>query len=177
MKRTLYLCLTAGSLSLLLVGMAGAQSLGEIARRQRQVKRPSAAKVYTNDDMPSLAAPKPEAAATGQKTESKEAPTEAKPTPEDKAKQGAALQAKADGLKNQIALLEREYTVAEREYKLRTAVYYADAGNSLRDPKKWAEQDRQYQAEMATKKKAIDDARQKLADLQEQARKAGLSVQ
>jgi len=177
MKRTLYLCLIAGSLWLLLAGLAGAQSLGDFARQQRQTKRPSTAKVYTNDDIPSLAAPKPEAAATGQPSAGKDAKTEAKPPAEDKAKAAAALQAKADALNKQIALLEREYTVAEREYKLRTAVYYADAGNSLRDPKKWAEQDRQYQAEMATKKKAIDDARQKLADLQEQARKEGLRVQ
>ena len=178
MKRIFYFC--AATLSLLIVTFAGAQSLGDLARQQRQAKRPSAAKVVTNDDIPPVELPSAEPAAAAEKSgpaDDKEGKTAAKPAAEDKSKAAAGFQGKADALKNAIAQLEREYTVSEREYKLRAAVYYADAGNSLRDPKKWAEQERQYQAEMADKRKAIDDAKQKLADLQDQARKADVKIQ
>ncbi len=67
--------------------------------------------------------------------------------------------------------------VAQREYKLKVAVYYADVGNNLRDPKKWAEDDRKQRAEIDAKQKALSDAKQKLADLQEQARKAGVRIE
>lgn len=175
-------CLCAVVFSLLVVSVAGAQSLGEVARQQRQAKRPSAAKVYTNDEIPMVAAPEPAAVADSadkkvEESDKKEATGEASPAAEDKGKGAAALQAKAEAMKKEIAQLEREYTVSEREYKLRAATYYADAGNSLRDPKKWAEQDRQYQAEMADKRKAIDAAKEKLAELQEQARKENVKMQ
>jgi hypothetical protein len=179
MKRFFFFC--AMTLSLLVVSFAGAQSLGDVARQQNKAKRPSAAKVYTNDDIQSTATPRAEPAAAAaensDKSDTKGAKAEAKPAPEDKAKVAAAFQAKGDGLKKEIAQLEREFTISEREYKLRSAVYYADAGNSLRDPKKWAEQDRQYQAEMAEKRKGIDSAKEKLAQLQEEARKADVSIQ
>ncbi len=179
MKRIFYFCVASSFL--LIVTLAGAQSLGDVARQQRQAKRPSTAKVYTNDDIPMVAqpSPAPPAATAPDKSDkdAKDQKAEDKPATDTKAKAAAAMQAQADGLKKEIAQLEREYSVSEREYKLRAATYYADAGNSLRDPKKWAESDRQYQAEMADKRKGIDAAKQKLADLQEQARKADIKIQ
>lgn len=62
----------------------------------------------------------------------------------------------------------------QREYRLRAAAYYADAGNSLRDPKQWAEEDRKYQDDLKTKQDTLADAKQKLSDLQDQGRKAGM---
>ena len=44
----------------------------------------------------------------------------------------------------------------------------------LRDQAKFAEDSRKEQDEMNAKKQALDTAQQKLADLQEQARKAGM---
>ena len=44
----------------------------------------------------------------------------------------------------------------------------------LRDQTKFAEDSRKEQAEIDGKKQALDAAQQKLADLQEQARKTGL---
>lgn len=175
MKRIFYVCTAV--LSLLMVTFAGAQSLGDVARQQRQSKRPSAAKVITNDEIPMVETPSPAPAAAAEQGDKKDAKAEAKPAPEDKAKASAGMQAQVDSLKKEIAQLEREYTVSEREYKLRAAAYYADAGNSLRDPKKWADQERQYQGEMGEKRKAIDAAKAKLADLQEQARKADIKIQ
>ncbi len=54
------------------------------------------------------------------------------------------------------------------------AAYYGDAGTMLRDQAKFAEDTRKEQDEINTKKQALDAAQQKLEDLQEQARKAGL---
>ncbi len=76
--------------------------------------------------------------------------------------------------KKEIANLQRELDVAQREARLRSAAYYADAGVMLRDQAKFAEDSRKEQDEINTKKQALDAAQQKLADLQELARKSGL---
>jgi hypothetical protein len=179
MKRTLYVFVMASSLLLMIVSCAVAQeSLGEIARKQREWKKPASARVYTNDDFaavtPAQPAP-PAAAAAEEKAEKTEAATA--PSSEDKAKKAAEVKAKIDDQKKAIAQLERELDVAQREYRLKVAVYYADVGNNLRDSKKWAEDDRRQRAEIESKQKAISDAKQKLADMQEQARKAGIRAE
>jgi hypothetical protein len=74
----------------------------------------------------------------------------------------------------QISLLGRELDVLQREYKLRAAEMYADAGNRLRNSADWDKQDAQYKQQIADKQQALDDAKQTLDDLQEQARKAGV---
>ncbi len=76
--------------------------------------------------------------------------------------------------KDKVDLLTRELDVMQREYKLRAAAFYADAGNRLRDQGIWDKQDAQYKQQIALKQKALDDARQQLEDLKEQARKAGV---
>lgn len=76
--------------------------------------------------------------------------------------------------KKEISQLERELNVAQREAGLHNAVYYADAGTMLRDSAKFADDSRKLQGEIDTKTQALADAKQKLADLQEQARKAGI---
>ena len=173
MKRTLYVFVTALSLLFMVVSCAVAQdSLGEIARKQRESKKPASAKVYTNDDFAAVTpAPQPAPAAAQEKSEKADAA--AASSSEDKAKKAADLKAKIDEQKKAITQLERELDVAQREYRLKVAVYYADAGNSLRDSKKWAEDDRKQRAEIEGKQKTINEAKQKLADMQEQARKSG----
>jgi hypothetical protein len=176
MKRTLSVLAAALVVAFAVVICAGAQeSLGDVARQQRQSKRPSSAKVITNDDIPMVPAPAPQAEAKGEKSDKAEAA--APPSAEDKAKLAASFKAKAEQQKKNIAQLERELDVAQREYRLKVAVYYADAGNNLRDPKKWAEEDRKQRAELDDKQKALADAKQKLADIQEQTRKAGVRAE
>ncbi len=179
MKWTLSLSAMAFGLAVTIVTSAGAQqSLGDLARQQRQSKRPSSAKVITNDDIAMVPPPAPAAAAEekgGKKSDKDEAA--AAPSADDKAKLAASFKAKIDEQKKNITQLERELDVAQREYRLKVAVYYADVGNSLRDPKKWAEEDRKQRAETDDKQKALADAKQKLADIQEQARKAGARVE
>jgi hypothetical protein len=100
----------------------------------------------------------------------------AKNTPEDQAEKDAAAKQWADKLsaeKDSIDLLARELDVLQREYQLRAAAFYADAGNRLRNQAAWDQEDAKYKQQIADKQKELDDAKQKLDDLQEDARKAG----
>ncbi|HKI25434.1 MAG TPA: hypothetical protein VKA07_03870 [Candidatus Sulfotelmatobacter sp.] len=76
--------------------------------------------------------------------------------------------------KDQIDLLNRELSVLQKEYQLRAAAMYADVGNRFRNSTDWDKQDAQYKQQIADKQKQVDDANQKLTDLQEDARKAGV---
>ncbi|HET7891853.1 MAG TPA: hypothetical protein VFL34_10020 [Candidatus Sulfotelmatobacter sp.] len=99
-----------------------------------------------------------------------------KPLPDEAARQTAAKQweDKIAAQKAQIDLLGREFDVLQREYQIRAAAMYADAGNRMRNQADWDKQDAQYKQQIADKQKAVDDAKQKLDDLQEEARKAGM---
>jgi hypothetical protein len=184
MKRTLYA--SALALSLLITGVAVAQQnqepdLGAVARKSRAQKKGTAKKTYTNEDFAPVPQAEPAPAATDAKAGDKAADatadkSKAAPATDDKANKAAELQQKVDSLKKEIATLQREYDLADRENRLQVASYYADAGNSLRDPKKFADEQRAKQSELADKKKSIDDAKAKLADTVEQARKSDIKV-
>jgi hypothetical protein len=163
----------------LLALSASGQSLGDIARQNRANKKPSsgAKVVIDNDTIPSAQPAEPAkdkeksegAEADAKKEDGKGKGDQAK----DAARSSDDWKAKVEGQKKEIAQLQRELDVSEREAKLRAAAYYADAGTQLRDPAKFKLESENQQAEMDTKRKAIEAAKQKLADLQEQARKAG----
>lgn len=99
-----------------------------------------------------------------------------KTVPDEAARQVAAKQweDKIAAQKAQIELLGRELDVLQREYQIRAAAMYADAGNRMRNQADWDKQDTQYKQQIADKQKAVDDAKQKLDDMQEEARKAGM---
>jgi hypothetical protein len=80
---------------------------------------------------------------------------------------------KVQAQKDQIDLTARELDVLQREYQIRAAAMYADAGNRMRNEADWDKQDAQYKQQISDKQKALDDAKQKLEDIQEEARKAG----
>ena len=71
-------------------------------------------------------------------------------------------------------MLTREVDVTQREYRLRAAAFYADAGNRLRNQGAWDKEDAQYKQDLAKKQKALDDAKKAVDDLKEKARKAGM---
>lgn len=103
--------------------------------------------------------------------------TKAAATEDDQAKRQAALkewQQKLTAQKDQIDLVDRELDVLKREYQIRAAAFYADAGDRLRNSAAWDKQDTQYKQQIADKQKALDDAKQKLEAMQEDARKAGI---
>jgi hypothetical protein len=180
---------------------ASGSSLGDYARQVR--KDPGATKttpkVFDNDNLPkedklSVVGQSPAgnnsadgkaaetdgtAAAPGTaKTGADEKASSNPKTPEeDQAAKLAAAKQWADKIasqKDQIDLLGRELDVLQREYQIRAAAMYADAGNRLRNSADWDKQDAQYKQQIADKQKALDDAKQKLDDQQEDARKAGV---
>ena len=83
-------------------------------------------------------------------------------------------QKKLDEQKKQIDLLSRELDVLQREYRLRAAAMYADAGNRMRNAGQWDKEDADYKEKIAAKQQSVDDAKQKLEDMKEEARKAGV---
>lgn len=98
-------------------------------------------------------------------------------TADDEATKQVAIKQWGDKItaqKEQIDLLGRELDVLQREYQIRAAAMYADAGNRMRNAADWDKQDAQYKQQIADKQKTLDEAKQKLDDLQESARKAGV---
>lgn len=95
-------------------------------------------------------------------------------SPEDRDKAYEEWQKKIGEQKKQVQLLERELDVLQREYKMRAAAVYADVGYRLRNSAEWDKQDKDYKTQIDAKQKELDAAKQTLADLQNQARKAGV---
>lgn len=181
--------------------MAGAQSstpsLGDYARSVRKTKAPggNSVKVYDNDNLPSAAnlsvvgnqpsqgsdtASKSDGqgaqSAGDQKGQEKKPTGEIKPgqTAQEREQAYAVWKEKVDAQKKNVDLVARELDVLEREYRLRNAQYYSDAGVRLRNQAQWDQDDAKYKQDIADKQKALESARSKLADLEEQARKAGV---
>jgi hypothetical protein len=180
---------------------APGSSLGDYARQVRKDSgQPKAKpKVFDNDNLPredklsivGTQPPAPPEKAAG------EAPAEAKPaqataataatapagaaaaapSEEEEARRQALnkqWQERLAAQRDQIDLLQRELDVLQREYQIRAAAFYADAGNRIRNSAAWDKQDGDYKQQIAAKQKALDEAKQKLEDLQEEARRAGV---
>jgi hypothetical protein len=166
-------------------------SLGDYARKVR--KDPAAKakpKVFDNDNLPT----DDKLSVVGQKTTEVDAADDnanpkdnakdktgdkdaAKPADDEQAKKQALIkewEGKLSAQKEAIDLAGRELDVLQREYQLRAAAMYADVGNRLRNETSWDKEDAEYKQKIADKQKAVDDGKQKLSDLQEQARKAGV---
>jgi hypothetical protein len=193
MKRITYVGFVFAVSTVLLASPAGAQSsspaqdqaLGDYARKIRKdpgTPKPRP-KVFDNDNLPKddklsvVGAVVPaEAANAAPPVDDKDADA-AKPADDDQAKKQAAWKAWQDKLtsqKDQIDLASRELDVLQREYQIRAAAMYADAGNRMRNSTAWDKEDADYKQKIADKQKAVDDAKQKLTDMQEDARKSGV---
>jgi hypothetical protein len=181
----------------------GQQSLGDVARANRAKKQSNSSEVKLDDDTMPRSAPSTAYESDADKKADDKKADDKKADGKDKdadAKEGDAKEADAktapkkdaadaqkqknEQLNKQIAeetkeisTLQRELDIAQREARLRAAAFYGDAGTMLRDQAKFADETRKEQAEIDGKKQALDAAQQKLADLQEQARKAGLPQQ
>jgi chromosome segregation ATPase len=83
-------------------------------------------------------------------------------------------QDKLTAQKDSIDLAGRELDVLTREYQIRAAAMYADVGNRMRNAAQWDKQDADYKQKIADKQKSVEEAKQKLEDLKEEARKAGV---
>jgi hypothetical protein len=51
---------------------------------------------------------------------------------------------------------------------------YADVGNRLRNSGQWDKEETDFKQKIADKQKSVDEGKQKLDDMQEEARKAGV---
>jgi hypothetical protein len=187
MKSIVHLSLTAVVLVGTFAGVAAQtqQPLGDYARtaRKEKEKDQKSAKKYDNDNLPVndklsiVGNAPPEAPATGA---APAAPADAAAapapgsSPADKQKLYDDWKTKIATQKDQINLASRELDVAQREYRLRAAAMYGDVGNRLRNSATWDKEDAQYKQQIAQKQKAVDDAKQRLDAMQEEARKAGV---
>ena len=171
-------------------------SLGDYARKVH--KEPSVKtkpKVFDNDNIPKedklsiVGEPAPATTADNTRAEENSKATapadgkqgaETKPasSPEDeqarKQLEWKSWQDKLGSQRNAIDLASRELDVLQKEYQLRAAAMYADVGNRLRNSTQWDKQETEYKQKIADKQKAVDDAKQKLDDMEEEARKAGV---
>ena len=157
-------------------------SLGDYAKKIR--KDPGTAKarpkVFDNDNLPTedkLSVVGQQSTANAAGAAPSDDKNAANAADDDQAKKQAAWkswQGRLTAQKDQIDLSTRELDVLQREYQLRAAAMYADAGNRMRNETQWDKQDADYKAKIADKQKAIEDAKQKLSDMQEQARKDGV---
>ena len=177
------------------------QSLADYARKVHKDTGSAKAKpkMFDNDNLPkedklSIVGKQPAEAKSGDEdtSEKSAAGAASKAAPEEKAaieaKSAAATadekekkeaewknwQEKIKAQKEQVTLASRELDVTEREYRLRAAAIYADAGNRLRNESTWDKEDTKYKEQIAEKQKALDEAKQKVEDLQEEAHKAGV---
>ena len=180
MKRKLQATIGCLALAGLLAIPAAAQSLGEYARQQRAQKPPAAqgVKEYTNDNLPASGAPttvgQTSAASTSTGAGSSKAQAD---STKDQAKLEAEWKAKFAEQKSVIAKLQRELDVATQENNNRQAqaqVNTYDVGARLRNPVLFAAENKKYQDEIEGKKKELEAARQKLEDMKDDLRKAGL---
>ena len=179
-----------------LAAIAGAQepqSLGDYARAMRKEKKTTTpARKFDNDNLPRTdvlsVVGKADSSNQGDsdsgqtanagdaQAQSSQMPTAITPgqPPEERQKAYSEWKDKISEQKKKIELLSRELDVTQREYKLRAAAFYADAGNRLRNAAAWDKEDAQYKKQIEDKQKAVDRAKTDLDDLQEQARKAGV---
>jgi hypothetical protein len=173
--KTIYLALIS---LIFTAAMTAQQSVADAARKARAQSHPGTATVRLDgDSMPRLATSSstdPEKAkdADTKSAGAKPADTSTAP-PKPK---GEDWTRKIEEQKKEIATLQRELDILQREQRLRAAAFYGDAGTQLRDQAKFAEDSRKEQADIDAKKQALSEAQQKLTDLQEAARKAGAST-
>jgi len=168
------------------------QSLGSYARSVRKSKSQPSAKTFDNDTIPksdtisvvgnNSASTSPAAATAddettaqagtaGQNQMPKVAPGESQ---EQRQQVYEQWQGKIAEQQGKIDSISHELDLDQREYRLRAASFYGDAGARLRDQGQWDKEDASYKQKIADKQKELDEAKQALNDLQEDARKAGV---
>jgi hypothetical protein len=187
MKNMKYLAI--GTLLLLGVSGAAAQSLGDYARavRKNKAEPSSTGRHFDNDNLPttdhlSVVGPAPATDANAASGSENGTPEQtAKAAAVDPAKAAAERQKAADEWKKKldkqqekVDSLNHDLDLDQREYRLRAAAQASDAGNRLRNVAQWDKDDAQYKTDMDAKQKAANAARQELIQMQEEARKAGI---
>ena len=172
-------------------GMSQSQPLGDYARAVKKAKAGSAksSKTYDNDTMPEKGTISvvggAQADSGNQDTASANTPDQkgdpAKPpevkagqSTEDREKALGEWKGKIDDQKGKVDLLSRELDVLQRERQIKQADFYSSTARTVQNPRGFDEEDAKYKEKIADKQKALDDAKAKLSEIQENARKAGV---
>ena len=170
------------------------QPLGDYARAVRKDKKPATTKQFDNDNLPAdntlnivgkadapgdakvddKAQAAGDGADAGKQADSKPPSIQPGESAAERQKTYDSWKDRLTDQKAKVELLSREFDVEQREYQLRAAAMYADAGNRLRNSGNWDKEDADYKQKIEQKKKALDDAKKDLDDMQEDARKAGV---
>jgi hypothetical protein len=146
------------------------------------------AKTYDNDTMPDKAtvsvvgadtadsenkdaAP---AATQGQSDPAKPPEMKAGQSTDDREKAMGEWKGKIDDQRGKVDLLSRELDVLQRERQIKQADFYSSTARAVQNSRGFDEEDSKYKEKIADKQKALDDAKAKLSEMQEGARKAGV---
>lgn len=184
-----------GALCLSTPGVAQDDSLAAQARQARKNKPTTQTRTFDNDNLPTedklsvVGTPQPAPSQAGvnvsdvpandaAKATNASAPADKNATPKtEAAKQQAEWTTWKERIvaqKEAIDHAQSDLDLLDREYRVHMAEYYSDVTNRLYNGGQWDKKDADYKAQIEAKKKAVDDAKQKLEDMQEQARKAGV---
>ncbi len=175
---------------LLLAALASAQSLGELARKQRELKagQPKATKVYNNDNIPKSGGlstsdtPMPtaadkeklakegEAAKAGEGAKTGEAAGKAaKPSAEEE----KAWRDRFTKLRADVTAAERTLDLYQRELNLANIQYYSNPDQAMREQTMRTEINSKTK-DVEQQKAAVEAARKALADAEDELQKKGL---
>jgi hypothetical protein len=192
MKRLLFVVMLMGIAMAAVDAVAQTQNpaLGDYARAVKKNKPESrkASQTYDNDNLPNSsklsvvgASPTEAAAENTNKDQDKDAAAKAASpdmkagqSSEDRKKAVADWKLKIDDQKGKVDLLSRELDVLQRERQIKRADFYSSTARAVQNSRGFDEEDAKYKQQIADKQKVLDDAKAKLSDLQEQARKAGV---
>lgn len=153
------------SMVLLAVVVSYGQSLGDVAREQRQKQAKAANtthKVVTNEDIPES----PEAVSSTSVSTSEHDGAPATPASND-THSGEEWKAKIEAQRNSVASLQNQID------KLNSSIHFVEA-NRYTNGVQYNQRQVQKQDEVQRMQKQLDEQKQKLEDMQESARKAGL---
>lgn len=154
----------AVTLTLACLASSHAQSLGDVAREQRQKQAKDAhaeRKVLTNEDLPERTEPESSTSVTDEHEA-----TPAAPATND-AHAGQQWKAKIEAQRNSVASLQDQID------KLNASIHFAGP-NCVANCVQYNERQIHKQDEVERMQKQLEEQKKKLEDLQESARKAGL---
>jgi hypothetical protein len=156
------------SLFAAMIGAQDPQSLGDIARQQRQQKKESktaqgkdakASKVVTNEEIPEHAGAPPEAAGDSQASTA---------VPTDKANQTTEdVKSQIQAQKGEIASLQKQIDA------INESIRFAPA-NCVEGCEQWNEHQKQKQQQAERMQAQLDEQKKHLEEMQESVRKQGL---
>lgn len=158
-----------GGLVLAVAAASDDQSLGDLARQQRQKQQSKDAhaprKVITNEDLPDNPT-SPEASSGASAGSDKREDPSSGPSSSDFMRAGEQWKAQIHAQKNSIASLQKQID------KLNSSIHFVEA-NRYRNGVQYNQLQMQKQEEAQRMQQQLDEARNQLEQMQEAARKAG----